>query len=193
VALCLVAGVFVAAAFNSPSPADGAATGLTWDATPASATGDGAASPSAADLVVHVAGAVMAAGVYELSAGARVVDAIEAAGGAVEGADLSAINLAAVLADGERVYVPLPGETPPAVVSPGGLGVSGIGADGRVNVNTADAAELETLPGVGAVLAGRIIDFRTANGPFQQLGDLGEVSGIGPKILAGLAEAVTFG
>jgi competence protein ComEA len=147
--------------------------------------------------VVHVAGAVAAPGVYRLAVGARVVDAIEQAGGALPEADLAALNLAAPLADGQRVYVPLPGETPPPVLGPdggsgGGSGGSGGAGDGRVNVNTADAGALTALPGIGEVLAQRIVDFREAHGPFGALADLGEVSGIGPKILAGLADAVAF-
>jgi competence protein ComEA len=206
VTLCAVAGFFVAGALGSPRPADGApASGVTWDdaawSAGAEASGEagaevGAGAATAAAVVVHVAGAVAAPGVYELPAGGRVVDAIEAAGGAAAGADRAALNLAAVLVDGEQIYVPLPGETPPAVASAGGgsgAGGGAAGADGRVDVNAADAAELESLPGIGPVLAARIVEFRDANGPFGELGDLGEVTGIGPKLLAGLADAVVFG
>jgi competence protein ComEA len=147
-------------------------------------------------IVVYVTGAVVQAGVFELDAGARLVDAIELAGGALPEADLTVLNLAATLTDGERIYVPLPGETPPAVIGPstspsGGQGGSG-GSGGQINVNTASAAELTALPGIGPVLADRIVAFRQTNGPFGQLDDLGEVSGIGPKLLANLAELVSF-
>jgi competence protein ComEA len=151
---------------------------------------------AAAALVVHVAGAVANPGVYQLEQAARVVDAIEAAGGALAGADLGVLNLAAPVNDGERIYVPLVGETPPPVVGgSGGGGSSGGGSgggSGRINVNTASATELTALPGVGPVLAERIVAFRNTNGPFGELADLGEVSGIGPKVLAGLADSVSF-
>ncbi|MDR2253698.1 MAG: ComEA family DNA-binding protein [Bifidobacteriaceae bacterium] len=143
-----------------------------------------------------MAGAVAEPGVFELPAGARAADAVERAGGALPEADLAALNLAAPLVDGERLYVPLPGETPPPVVnggvaSGGGSG-SAVGGDGRIAVNSASAEDLTALPGIGPVLAARIVAFREANGPFRELADLGEVSGIGPKILAGLADSVAF-
>ncbi|MDR2373421.1 MAG: helix-hairpin-helix domain-containing protein [Bifidobacteriaceae bacterium] len=196
---------------------------VAWDNAPTaepSAGGEGAGSgdgsggglggglgEGADKLLVHVAGAVASPGVVELVAGARVFEALAAAGGATADADLSVLNLAARVADGERIFVPRPGETPPPVIgSTGGAGSSagsgdgdaGAGAagatvDGKVDVNHANAEALTALPGIGPVLAQRIVDFRTANGPFGQLSDLAEVTGIGPKILAGLAEAVAFG
>jgi competence protein ComEA len=161
-------------------------------------SGDGSGQDGpAAQLVVHVAGAVTNPGVYQLDQAARVIDAVDAAGGAVAGADLGVLNLAAPVGDGERIYVPLVGETPPPVLGgsdgAGSLGgVNGGSGSGRINVNTASASELTDLPGVGPVLAERIVAFRNANGPFGELADLGEVSGIGPKVLAGLADSVSF-
>jgi competence protein ComEA len=151
-------------------------------------------------VVVYVTGAVVAPGVIHLPTGARLVDAIEEAGGALPEADLTVLNLAARLTDGERIYVPLPGETPPPVTGPGsgpggGGGISGgssTAGSGLLNVNTATADQLTALPGIGPVLAQRIVDFRSAHGSFDVLADLGEVSGIGPKVLAGLADMVAF-
>jgi competence protein ComEA len=133
------------------------------------------ASVSTLPVVIDVAGAVASPGVMELPAGARVRDAIAAAGGFLVGADRSSINLARPLVDGEQVYVPAAGEDR---------------AD-AVNVNSADAGALEALPGIGPVLAERIVADRAANGPFVTIEDLGRVSGIGPSLVARLAGLAT--
>lgn len=151
-----------------------------WSARPPDASasaGDpvGLASVSTLPLVVDVAGAVASPGVMELPAGARVRDAIDAAGGFLDGADRSSINLARPLVDGEQVYVPVVGED----------------RAGPVNVNGADAAALEALPGIGPVLAERIVADRAANGPFVSIQDLDRVSGIGPSLVARLAGLAT--
>lgn len=147
------------------------------------------ASPSPAlMLLVDVAGWVRSPGVYEFAEGARVIDAIDAAGGARPGAMLQALNLAAPLVDGTQVLVPREGEQ--GVVPPA-AGGGGAVAGGLINVNTATAAELETLPGVGEVLAQRIIDHRTENGPFTSVDQLVDVSGIGDAILGSIRELVT--
>jgi competence protein ComEA len=146
------------------------------------------ASPSAsAPVLVDVAGWVRRPGVYAFEAGARVIDAIEAAGGARSGAELSALNLAAPLVDGTQVLVPKAGEPPPSGVAPPG----GVAPGGLVNVNTATAAELETLPGVGEVIAQAIIDHRTENGPFATVEELLDVTGIGDATLENIRELVT--
>lgn len=137
-------------------------------------------SPLAGVIVVHVAGQVASPGVYELASGARLADAIEAAGGALETARLDAVNLARLVADGEQVLVPAQGE-----------GGGGVAADGRINLNTANASELESLPGIGPVLAERIVADRERSGPYGSVNDLARVSGIGPSILAALAEEAT--
>jgi competence protein ComEA len=133
-----------------------------------------------------------------LPAGARVADALEAAGGATGDADLAAVNLARAVVDGEQVYVPAPGEAPPAAADPGegavggGVGGSGGPAGGGsplVDLNAADAATLETLPGVGPVIAERIVTWREENGPFTSVDELAEVSGIGPAMLAKIRDA----
>lgn len=151
-------------------------------------------SPSAAGpIFVHVAGRVRDPGVYELAAGDRLVDAVEAAGGALADADLAALNLAAQAVDGTQVYVPRRGEVgvPPAQGAGGSVSVPGIDSSGKVNINTASLSELETLPRVGEVLAQRIIDHRTANGPFASVDDLLDVSGIGEATLEGFRDLVT--
>jgi competence protein ComEA len=134
---------------------------------------------------VHLLGAVAAPGLYELPADARAVDAVAAAGGFAEGADRASLNLARFLSDGEQVYVPLEGEQPPNSSGPAGT----IG--GKVNLNTADAAALETLPRVGPAMAARIIAWREANGRFAAIEDLKSVSGIGDKTFEAMRELVT--
>lgn len=145
-------------------------------------------------LIVHGAGQVQRPGIVRLAPGDRVVDAIEAAGGAGEEADLASVNLARPVIDGEQVYVPAPGEVPPAPAS--GAGASGGGPDGSttvIDLNTADAAALLDLPGVGPVLAERIVDWRTEHGRFTSVDELAEVSGIGEKLLGGLRDKVRVG
>ncbi|HEX9890536.1 MAG TPA: ComEA family DNA-binding protein [Actinomycetota bacterium] len=140
-------------------------------------------SASPATLVVHVAGWVRRPGVYRLPEGARVIDAVDLAGGARRGADLSALNLAAVLADAQQILVPKRG----ASAGPGGSGHE----QALVNLNTATVEELETLPGIGEVLAQRIFDHRQEHGPFRTVEDLLDVSGIGDQRLADLRDKVT--
>jgi len=135
-------------------------------------------------LYVHVSGAVNAPGLYVLHADARVVDAVAAAGGLAEDAEAAGVNLARPVTDGEQVIVPRVGEAPAA-------GPAGVTADGRVNLNTADEGALDTLPGVGPAIAGRIIEWREANGRFASVDDLLSVSGIGPKMLESLRDLVT--
>jgi competence protein ComEA len=152
---------------------------------------------SAAPLVVHVVGQVNRPGLVRLPAGSRVSDAIDAAGGARRGADLSALNLARLVVDGEQVHVPKPGEvaTATGAGASGAAGAAdgGAGAAGAlVSLNTADVAGLDTLPGVGPVLAQRILDWRTEHGRFTSVDELGEVSGIGDKLMAQLRPKVTL-
>jgi competence protein ComEA len=131
-------------------------------------------------LVVAVAGRVRRPGLVRLAPGARVADAIEAAGGALPGTDLAYVNLARKLVDGELVLV---GVTPPAGVAPA--------SGGLLNLNTATPAELEALPGVGPVLAQRIIEYRTKRGGFRAVNDLRQVDGIGESRYAELSKLVT--
>ena len=153
---------------------------------PASST----ATETVASAVVHVAGQVARPGIVRLASGSRVVDAVEAAGGPLPDADLAAVNLARPVVDGEQVYVPKPGEAAPA--APGVAAGGGAAVDGApIDLNTADASALDSLPGVGPVLAERIIAWRTEHGRFTSVDELGEVSGIGEKLLGQIRDRVT--
>ncbi len=154
-----------------------------------------------APLIVNVVGAVRKPGIVRVAAGARVFDAITAAGGATAGADLTRLNLAAPVADGTRVAVPTvgqpaPGIDPAAVTGGGGggggsSGSGGGGGAGPVNLNAATAAELDELPGVGPATAAAIVQDREQHGPFRSVGDLERVRGIGPAKLEQLRDLVT--
>lgn len=150
------------------------------------------ASESAPPVIVHVAGWVAEPGVYELAEGSRVIDAIEAAGGARRGAELAALNLAAPLTDGQQVLVPRASavEQPPGAAPPSGASTTG-GAT-LVNVNVASAEELETLPGIGEVLAATIVQYREEHGPFTSVDQLMDVSGIGEVTLEEIRDLVTI-
>jgi competence protein ComEA len=160
----------------------------------------GASAPSvttttapAEDLVVHAAGAVVAPGVHRLPAGSRVADLLAAAGGPVADADLDRVNLAAPLADGQRVWFPRIGEAEPPTVA-GAEASSGTGADaatGPLDLNAASAEELEALPGVGPSIAAAIVEHRERHGPFRSVEDLLDVPGIGPARLEELRDLVT--
>ena len=168
----------------------GVATTTVAAATPAT---ESAVVP--ATIVVHVAGAVVAPGVYHLPSAARVVDALTAAGGAAPQARTDAVNLAAPLHDGDRVYVPTVDEVP--AVPPGVSGTAappagpGQPPSGPVNLNTATVDELDALPGVGPATAAAIIAYRDTNGPFASVEGLAEVRGIGPAKLEAIRALVT--
>ncbi|HWH01343.1 MAG TPA: ComEA family DNA-binding protein [Pilimelia sp.] len=147
-----------------------------------------APSPSAEQLVVAVAGKVRRPGLVRLPPGARVADAITAAGGPLPGADLSAVNLARRLTDGELVAVGVPGAAEPA--GPPGPGPAPA-PGGRVNLNTATASQLDALPGVGPVLAQRIVAHREQRGAFRAVSDLRAVDGIGAARFEQLKDLVT--
>jgi competence protein ComEA len=147
------------------------------------------ATVGAAPLLVHVLGAVVKPGLVELAAGARVVDAVAAAGGFTAAADPAGVDLARPVVDGEQRVVLAIGQVPPPGQAPGPAG-GATDADGIVHLNTADVAALDTLPRIGPALAQRIIDWRDANGPFTSIDQLLEVTGIGDAVFAGLAERV---
>lgn len=145
-------------------------------------------SPPAKKLLVHVSGQVAAPGVYELPEGSRVQDAVAAAGGPAAESDANALNLAAVLVDGQKVTVPKPGEAVPAE---GPAAAAETGAPGgKVNLNSATVQQLEELPGVGPVLAQRIVAHRTKS-RFTSIRQLQEVSGFGPKKYEALKDLIT--
>jgi competence protein ComEA len=137
------------------------------------------ATSRGAEVVVHVAGAVVSPGVYRLSDGARTIDAITAAGGGRGDADLARVNLAARLSDGLRVYVPAVGETVTPVVG----GSSDPVEQGPINLNVATVDQLDGLPGIGPATAAAIIAYRRDHGPFSSIEQLLEVHGIGPSKL----------
>lgn len=147
------------------------------------ASGAAASGETSGGVLVHVVGAVRRPGVYTVASGGRVADAVALAGGMLGNADAAGINLARVVADGEQIRVPVQGEA--AASAPGGAGgAPGAGpAGGPVDINTADVALLDTLPGVGPSTAQRIVADREANGPYRTVEDLGRVSGIGDKRL----------
>jgi competence protein ComEA len=143
---------------------------------------------SSGTVVVHVVGQVASPGVVTLPAGARLADAITAAGGATAEADLAAVNLARVLVDGEQVVVPRPGEVVPP--TSGGQPASGTPGEQLLDLNSADVASLDALPGIGPVLAQRIVDWRTEHGRFTSIDELREVDGIGPAVFEDVRERV---
>lgn len=162
-------------------------------------TSDAAASPQTTveSIVVHAAGAVRAPGLYRLAKGARVADVLEAAGGVADGADLNRVNLAALVADSERVFIPFIGAPVPGQLT-GGTGVQpGVGGlidkGGPVNLNTATEDELDGLPGVGPTTAAAIVSHREKVGLFASVDDLLDVRGIGTAKLEGLRDLVTVG
>lgn len=202
----------------TPSPVAGRSTpsALPTGAGTGRAPGAGARSgqspgaTTAKIVMVHVAGQVARPGVVTLTEGDRVVDALALAGGSLPGADVQRINLARRVGDGEQLYVPRPGETVPAV--PGGAGLAGSAGPGSggapgsaapgsgagpsggmpvIDLNTADLAAFDGLPGIGPVLAQRIVDWRMQHGRFSSVDELGEVSGIGDKLLEQLRPRVT--
>lgn len=201
-AVVLAIGALVVAVVVSASAQQGTSATITSSGHPLSSTDAPAPTggPVSVDTddppaLVHVLGAVQRPGLVELTRGARVVDAIAAAGGLTEDADVGAVNLARVVGDGEQLYVPRVGETPDQGGAAGGPPASTGGAGGatgpKVALNTATQADLETLPRIGPALAQRILDWRSANGRFNAVDDLMKVTGIGQKLFDGIKDRVT--
>lgn len=162
----------------------------------ASAAPTPGATVAAGRIYVHVDGRVRSPGLYVLPAGARVVDAVAAAGGFGKAADRAAVNLARVVADGEQLVVPEKGAAPPAAPPAAGGGADGAAPEvggAAIDLNIADAAALEELPRIGPAIAQRIIEWRDANGRFTSVEDLLAVSGIGDKMLETLRPHVRVG
>ena len=220
VVVALVASVLITAlspvgsttVFDSRGGAAGSSSPTGSAPAPAS-SGGGDGGDSRATVLVHLLGAVVHPGVYELAEGARVVDAVGRAGGFTPDADQASVNLARLLTDGEQVRVLVLGEAPPAAASgaggagggavgagaggspSGGGGASGGGGGGGgalVNLNSATELDLDALPRIGPAMAARIVAWRTDNGPFTAVDDLLEVAGIGEKTLEGLRPLVTI-
>ncbi len=152
-------------------------------------------------IIVHVTGAVKKSGIVELSQGARIYNAIEMAGGSLEEADLSKLNLAYLLEDGQKIYIPFIGEITEDnenieyITSNLGNNNSIIqdtikGGNDKVNINTANQTELETLPGIGTATAEKIIDYRTKNGKFNTIEDIQNVKGIGQAKYENIKESI---
>ncbi|MGV8896157.1 MAG: helix-hairpin-helix domain-containing protein [Rhodoglobus sp.] len=184
VVLVLVAlgcAVLVAALGDHGSTSDVART--TPSATPGS---DSPGDSTGGAIFVHILGAVERPGLYSLSEGDRAIDAVAAAGGFIDTADQRQLNLARFVVDGEQIVVPVIGEIPDAAAANPGSTVGG-----KVNINTADEAALDTLPQVGPAMAARIIAYRTANGRFEAIEDLMNVTGVGAKTFEGMRDLVT--
>lgn len=171
--------------------------------TPATATATGSAGAGdpvtgvpagGATVTVDVRGAVRSPGLRELPAGSRVMDAVAAAGGLARGRAYGPVNLARVVTDGEQIRI---GPSVPVAMQPGTASAGGTAtaapAAALIDINSASAEQLEELDGVGPVLAGTIVQWRTDNGPFQTVEDLLDVSGIGDATLAGMRDQVTVG
>ena len=177
-------------AVDGSAAAAGSGATSTRSSAEESATSGGVADSTAEDLTVDVAGKVRSPGIAVLPPGSRVVDALEAAGGARRGVDLTSLNLARPLVDGEQILVGVtaPAGVPATVGDPGSATTAGA----LVNLNTADPPTLETLPGVGPVTAGAIISWRDQHGGFSAVEELLEVDGIGDATLAQIAPHVTI-
>jgi competence protein ComEA len=178
--LLALSGVGVAVLITAMTPHG--AVDIVPGSTPSSTAGPDAGAGSV--IYVHILGQVQHPGLYALRDGDRAVDIVAAAGGFTADADPAALNLARFLSDGEQIIVPAVGETPPA-------GTGGVSSDGTVNLNTADAAALETLPRIGPAMAQRILDWREKNGRFAAVEDLLDVPGIGDATFEGLRDLVT--
>jgi competence protein ComEA len=193
-AIVVFLGCVAIAAVMSAAAGGGGDQGVVTGLESPDAGGTAAESASrtavtAAPLLVHVLGAVVQPGLVELDAGARVVDAVSAAGGLTAEADPAGVNLARPVVDGEQLVVPAMGEVPQP---PPGGGAAAAAGDGLVHLNTADVAALDTLPRIGPALAQRIIDWREANGPFTSVDQLLDVAGIGDAVFSGLADRVAL-
>ena len=160
-------------------------------APPAAPPAQTATTPPA-QVVVDVVGAVRRPGLYRLAEGTRIADAVEHAGGATRKANLSLINLAAPLADGQQVVVPGRGSGAAAGAAPTGAGSAGAPGlpTGPVHLNTATLEQLDTLPGIGPVTAQKILDYRQKHGSFTNVDELDAVSGIGPARMEQLRDLV---
>ncbi|MBQ1448666.1 MAG: ComEA family DNA-binding protein [Coriobacteriales bacterium] len=182
IAICLFATLHL-----SDSPRSSGSAVVLENGSP---TGQATGAP-AAEVFVDVEGAVLNPTVYSLPAGSRVIDAIEAAGGTVEGASPGSLNLARELVDGEQVRVPTEDEVGAAAQLDRQTADSdGYRQEALINLNTADAKTLQELPGIGEVTARKIVDDRTSNGPFRNVEDLQRVSGIGAAKFAQLKDRV---
>ncbi|WP_435830606.1 helix-hairpin-helix domain-containing protein [Polymorphospora rubra] len=195
-ALAAVAAVVVVAAAGWAwwaRPREEPVVSASMDPAGVDAPADSAVAPAATEVVVAVAGRVHRPGLVRLPAGSRVADALTAVGGALPGVDVALLNLARKLVDGELILVGVtaPPGVPGAAGNPAGGDTAGAAPGGRLNLNTATLAQLDALPGVGPVLAQRILDARERRGGFRSVGDLRQVDGIGESRYEELKDLVT--
>ena len=186
-ALVVVGSTWAGRPQVEPAPVDPAPPAAPSADAPAATPSVGVAAETAATVVVSVVGLVARPGLVTLPEGSRVADAVAAAGGLLPAADPASVNLAAVVADGEQVAVGVPGAGTEGAVGPS----TGAAGTGPVDLNAATAADLDALPGIGPVLAQRIVEHRERSGPFRTVEQLDDVPGIGPATYAELAELVT--
>lgn len=171
-----------------PLPKLAESSGQTGNAAGISETG---LSKPSSEVTVDVKGAVHAPGVFTLPGGSRIVDAIQAAGGATDQADLESINLAQKLQDGSSVTVPIKGQAAGATAGSASSSHDSSTPTGKVNINLATVDQLDTLEGIGSTRAKAIIQYREQHGPFQSVDDLLQVKGIGPKLLETIRDRLT--
>lgn len=157
-------------------------------------------APTKAPIAVHVIGAVPRPGLYEFAEGARVQDAIDAAGGLLTNANVDTVNLAALLIDGEQLTIPFKAGEGSTTTEDDSLVLPGVTSTPStsdtsdvelININEASVEELDTLPGIGPTIAQRIVDYRTENGPFQIIEDIMNVSGVGPSTFENIKDLIT--
>ncbi len=146
-------------------------------------------------VIIHITGAVKRPGVYQLKSTDRVIDAVKIAGGATDEANLDAVNLAALLRDGQKIIIPYkflknPDEENNEIIYKSIEGMYSSSTSGKININTANASILQTLPGIGPVLSERIIEYRNQNGLFGIIDDIKDVSGIGEKKFEGIKDLI---
>ncbi len=183
VALTLVLGGLGIAVFVTAVTPHGSSTVIA-PGGPASTSEPTPGRAAASEIYVHILGQVVRPGLYALPDGARAVDAVAAAGGFTPTADAGGVNLARFVSDGEQIIVPALGAPVPGTAP-------GVGGDGRVNLNTADATALDTLPGVGPATAQKILAWREQHGRFESVEDLLDVGGIGEAKLDAIRDLVT--
>lgn len=171
---------------DAETPQAGLLLGET-DNVPPTATSE----PTPAPVVVYISGAVAQPDVYELPPDARVIDVVRAAGGLTDDADSERVNLAARIHDAEHIHVPRVGEPAPPPEASTDAPSGSDSSSGLININTASAAELTELDGIGEITAQRIVDYRNTNGPFPSIESLQDVQGIGPVILEQMRPLIT--
>lgn len=171
----------------------GAATSSEFSIESKSEAGEASSSaPAVQTVFVHISGSVCNPGLYELQEGSRLADAVQASGGFADDADEDSCNLARVVTDGEHIIIPSANDaaSPEGIVQDNSSQTTGSMAPSRININTATASQLESLPGIGTSTAQKIISDRTQNGPFKSVEELMRVSGIGEKKLASIADLI---